>query len=98
VPRFSTASTTIPFSRAFMKVAMVHWSRSGPPNGPVIATQPAAPSVLNLGHSTLDSQAPGLFEETIVVQDLFTMSELVDFKHRPSVLEQLAQTHKPICS
>ena len=68
--RFSTASTTIRFSFAFVKVALVHWSRCGPPKGRLIATEPAAPSILNWGHSTLDSQAPGLFEKTIVVQDL----------------------------
>jgi hypothetical protein len=33
-----------------------------------------------------------------VVQNLFRMFQLVDFKQRPSVLEQLAQTHEPVCS
>ena len=89
---FSTASTTIRFSRESVKVALVHWSHRRPPKGRFIATQPAAPPIFDWG---LEPQ-PGLFEETIVVQDLFTMSQLVDFKQWPSILEQLAQTHEPV--
>jgi len=95
---FSPASTTIRFSCASGKVALMYGSRSGPPNGPVIATEPAAPSILNWGYSALDSLSCGLFQMALVVQDLFTMSQLVDFKQWPSVLEQLSQTHKPVCS
>src|SRR5271154_2637209 len=64
----------------------------------LITTKPATPAFLNWGRPTLHDSPHRFFLMMPISQDLFGGAELVDFEHRPCVLEQLAQTDKPIYS
>src|SRR5262249_11688506 len=64
----------------------------------LITTEPAAPTSLDRDRSILLDPSRRFFKIGSDAQKLFSVTKLLDFEQRPSILEPLAQPHEPVCS
>ena len=82
----------------FGKIALPSNLRSRVTKRPLVPTQPSAPAWVHWDSSALHEPSRRFFEMTSVAENLFSISKLVDFEYRSSVLELLAQAYEPVGS